>query len=99
MAERFPWIDASYNPAPSQWTTDQWRSADDRKPAPSKRRFATEAHSSGMAAISTSGNLKRGRGILGAARISLTLEEQGGGRQMVRYRIWPRVFEDGSALA
>jgi GT2 family glycosyltransferase len=34
-------------------------------------------------------------GLLGAARVRMTIEEHGGGKQMARYRVWPR----GSATA
>ena len=37
-------------------------------------------------------------GFLGAARTLLALEEQGGGCQMVRFRVWPRFSKVASAL-
>jgi glycosyltransferase involved in cell wall biosynthesis len=36
-------------------------------------------------------------GLLGAARVRLTIEEHGSGKQMVRYRAWPH-FPTGGAL-
>jgi len=81
----------------SQWT-DQWRSADDRI------RAVEATLRDGGAFVRHGGDfdgweLETQGGILGAARISLTLEEQGGGCQMVRYRIWPRISKTAVALA
>jgi hypothetical protein len=38
-------------------------------------------------------------GLLGAARVRLTIEEHGSGKQMVRYRAWPTCPAGGSLLA
>jgi hypothetical protein len=38
-------------------------------------------------------------GALGAARLLMAVEEHGGGRQLVRLRIWPRFSIDGLLLA
>ena len=37
-------------------------------------------------------------GMLGGARLRHTVEEHGGGRQLVRYRVWPRVSRLGLGL-
>jgi hypothetical protein len=34
-------------------------------------------------------------GILGRARVRMTIEEHGGGRQLVRWRVWPRLSRYG----
>ena len=38
-------------------------------------------------------------GLLGFARLRLAVEEHGGGRQLARYRIWPKPSRAGSAVA
>jgi hypothetical protein len=38
-------------------------------------------------------------GLLGAARVRLTIEEHGSGKQMVRYRAWPNFPTGGTLLA
>jgi hypothetical protein len=38
-------------------------------------------------------------GLLGAARLLLATEEQGGGSQLVRLRVWPRLSVIGPLLA
>ena len=37
-------------------------------------------------------------GLLGTARMRMTLEEHGAGRQLVRFRSWPRCSAKGLAL-
>ncbi len=39
------------------------------------------------------------RGMLGAARLQMAVEEHGAGRQLVRFRVWPRFSRMGVALA
>jgi hypothetical protein len=36
-------------------------------------------------------DLEVGHGMLGAARIRMTAEEHGSGKQMIKWRVWPRV--------
>ena len=38
-------------------------------------------------------------GLLGSARLRHTVEEHGGGRQLVRYRIWPRPSRFGLGVS
>lgn len=38
-------------------------------------------------------------GLLGSARLILGIEEFGGGKQLVRYRIWPHFFRTGLAFS
>jgi len=38
-------------------------------------------------------------GMLGSARALMAIEEHGGGRQMARFRVWPRLWRVGLALA
>jgi GT2 family glycosyltransferase len=37
-------------------------------------------------------------GLLGSARLFMTLEDHGGGRQLVRFRLWPKFWGPGLAL-
>ena len=37
-------------------------------------------------------------GLLGAVRLLATTEEHGAGRQLVRFRLWPKCSVQGSAL-
>jgi hypothetical protein len=37
-------------------------------------------------------------GLFGVARVLTTVEEHGGGRQLVRFRIWPRVSRGATVL-
>ena len=77
--------------------TDHWRSTDDRI-------RAVEAILRGRRVFVQYGgdfdvwDLEVRAGILGAARTLLALEEQGGGCQMVRFRVWPRFSKAASAL-
>src|SRR5207244_12714664 len=38
-------------------------------------------------------------GFLGAARLRMAIEEHGGGKQLVRFRAWPRVSSAGPTLS
>ena len=77
--------------------TDQWRSADDRI------RTIEAILRGGRVFVQHGGDfdgweLEVRAGFLGAARTLLALEEQGGGCQMVRFRVWPRFSKVASAL-
>jgi O-antigen biosynthesis protein len=77
--------------------TNHWRSADDRI-----RAVEAILRSRGMF-VQHGGDfdaweLEVRAGILGAARTLLAVEEQGGGCQMVRFRVWPRFSKAASVL-
>ena len=80
----------------SYWT-DQWRSSDDRI------RAVEATLRVGRAFVRRGGDFDRWdmdvrAGMLGGASTILAVEEQGGGCQMVRFRVWPRFSKAASGI-
>jgi hypothetical protein len=77
--------------------SEQWHSAEDRLEAILKSiqaRFVVPVRGGDY----DRWDLECRGGILGGARLRHTVEEHGAGRQLVRYRVWPRVSRFGLGL-
>ena len=89
-----PWL-----PWPRRFAiwSEQWRS-------PEARLEATEAALRAEGVIAPRGgdydrwDLEVRGGLLGGARLRMGIEEHGGGRQLVRFRVWPRCTPLGASL-
>lgn len=80
---RFPWPGTV-----ALWSENRWRSSEDRL-----RALAAHMRESGAVVVAggdfDAWDLEVRGGLLGNARASLVIEEHGGGRQLVRVRVWP----------
>jgi hypothetical protein len=78
--------------------SEEWRSLEDRLVA-----IESEVKERGIV-IRRGGDfdewdLQIRGGLLGSARLLMTVEEHGQGRQLVRMRLWPQYARPGLALA